>query len=57
MGKSLLPHQRVGTPTPSLRGNPVRGNISSITLSEENCWNTRRNNPNPQPQRQKDLKP
>jgi hypothetical protein len=47
----LHPHQRVGTPAPSPRGergnwhhnkNPARGNISSIPLSEEHYWSSRR---------------
>jgi hypothetical protein len=37
--------------------NPARGNISSISLSEENCQNSRRKNSNPQPQGYKELKP
>jgi hypothetical protein len=63
MRESPLPHQRAGTPVASLRGNlyhdknPAKGNISSIPLSEEKCWNSRRKSSKLQPQGNKGLKP
>jgi hypothetical protein len=48
--RASVPHQIAGTPTPhwkEKRGNchhksPTRGSISSISLSEEHCWGSRR---------------
>jgi hypothetical protein len=56
----------VGTPVPSQRGgkgnrhhykNPARGNRSSISLSEDYCWSSRRKNSKPELQEHKGLKP
>jgi hypothetical protein len=35
---------------------PERGNVSSIPLSEENCWNTKIKNSKPQPPGHQGLK-
>jgi hypothetical protein len=65
-GELLHPHQRVETLAPSLREkrgnlqhnkNPSRGNISSISISEEYCWSSRRKNSKPQLQGHEGLKP